>query len=88
MIWFVYLFAYPAYAEINGMTQQMVELPSDLNWTVFRVPMLMDGNAVPVKAGWVGEVGMRLERKGLAEWVLKEMEEGKWIGKCPAVANA
>lgn len=33
-------------------------------------------------------VGMVLDREALAEWVLREMEEEKWVGKCPAVGNA
>jgi hypothetical protein len=88
MIWSVYLFFYGAYTEIIAMTSQMIALPSELNWTVFRVPMLKDGEPKPVKAGYIGDVGVQLERKGLAEWALKEMEEEKWTGKCPAVANA
>lgn len=72
------------------MKPLMTALPvNKMNWTVFRVPQLKDGAAVPIKDGFVGEgVGMKIERKALAEWVLKEMEEGKWIGKCPAVSNA
>lgn len=90
MIWSVYLFFNPAYTEINAMTPLMTALPvAEMNWTVFRVPMLKDGPAGPVKAEFIGKgVGMSLDRKALAEWLLKEMEEGKWIGKCPAVSNA
>lgn len=90
MIWPVYLFVHPAYAEINAMTPLITELPTDeIKWTVFRVPVLRDKDAKPVKAAFVGEgVGMFLERKGIAEWVLKEMEEEKWVGKCPALSNA
>jgi hypothetical protein len=33
-------------------------------------------------------VGVVLERKALAEWVLKEMAEERWVGKSPTVANA
>lgn len=89
MVWSIYLFFPAAYAEINGMTPLMVELPSELQWTVFRVPMLANKEAGPVKAGFVGAgVGWRIERKAMAEWVLKEMEEKKWVGKCPALSNA
>ncbi|KAF2117908.1 hypothetical protein BDV96DRAFT_597771 [Lophiotrema nucula] len=88
MIWMLWLFMHPAYAEINAMTPQLVALPSEMNWTVFRVPNLRDGEARPVKAGMIGETGINLERKGMAEWVLGEMEEGRWVGKCPALANA
>jgi hypothetical protein len=68
----------------------MTALPSELNWTVFRVPALGNGDAVPVKAGFVGErgLGVKLERKAMVEWVLAEMEKGEWIGKCPQLSNA
>jgi hypothetical protein len=89
MVWSVYLFFSTVYKEINGFTPLIAQLPADeLAWTVFRVPVLRDGEAKPVKAGFVGNVGLSIERKALAEWVLKEMEEGKWVGKCPAVSNA
>jgi hypothetical protein len=89
MVWSVYLFFSTAYKEINGFTPLIAQLPADeLAWTIFRVPVLRDGEAGPVKAGFVGDVGLSIERKALAEWVLREMEEGKWVGKCPAVSNA
>jgi hypothetical protein len=43
------------------------------------VPILRNGEAVPVKAGYVGDVGISLERKALAEWLLMEMEERKFV---------
>lgn len=49
---------------------------------------MTNGKAREVKAGYVGDVGMKIKRKALAEWILKEMEEGRWIGKCPALSNA
>jgi len=90
MISSIKLFVPSAYAEINGMTPLMTALPSELNWTVFRVPALGNGDAGPVKAGFVGEkgLGVKLERKSMVEWVLVEMEKGEWIGKCPQLSNA
>ncbi|OAL52537.1 NAD(P)-binding protein [Pyrenochaeta sp. DS3sAY3a] len=90
MVWFIYLFVRPAYVEINTTTRLITELRTeDIKWTVFRVPGLGNKDAKPVKAAFVGEgVGIFLERKGIAEWVLKEMEEEKWVGKCPALSNA
>jgi hypothetical protein len=77
-----------AYKEINGFTPLIRQISADeLAWTVFRVPVLRDGEARPVKAGFVGDVGLSIERQALAEWVLREMEEGRWVGKCPAVSN-
>ena len=90
MVWSVYLLFQAAYDEINGFTPLFAKLPvDDLNWTVFRVPLLMNGEAKPVKAGFIGgNVGLSVDRKALAEWVLREMDEGKWIGRFPAVSNA
>jgi hypothetical protein len=81
-------FAHPAYVEINAMNTQFVNLPGRMKWTVYRVPILRSGETKPIRAGMIGETGMFLERKGLAEWLLKEMEEEKWVGKCPALSNA
>ena len=89
VVWSVYLFFSTAYKEINGYTPLITELSTDeLAWTVFRVPVLRNGEAKPVTAGFVGDVGLSIERKALAEWVLQEMEEGKWVGECPALSNA
>ncbi|KAH7136149.1 hypothetical protein B0J11DRAFT_520027 [Dendryphion nanum] len=86
----IYLFFNAAYKEINSFSPLITALPADkLAWTIFRLPNLKNGEAKPVKAGFVGQgVGLTIERKGVAEWVLAEMEEGKWIGKSPAIANA
>ncbi|RMZ72433.1 hypothetical protein GMOD_00007417 [Pyrenophora seminiperda CCB06] len=88
LIWMIWLFAHPAYVEINAMNTEFVNLPDRMKWTVYRVPILRSGEPKPIMAGMIGQTGMFLERKGLAEWLLKEMEEDKWVGKCPAVSNA
>jgi|TARA_R110002003_G_scaffold145_4_gene13371 hypothetical protein len=89
MVWLVYLFARAAYDEINGFSPLVAQLPTDeLGWTIYRVPILRNGETREVAAGYVGKVGLTIERKALAEWLLQEMERKTWIGKCPAVANA
>ena len=61
-----------------------------LRWTLFRVPNLRSGPACPAKAAFKGDGndGWNLERKSLAEWVLLEMEQEKWVGKAPIIFNA
>jgi hypothetical protein len=90
MVWSVYLLFRGAYDEINGFTPLVTQLAGkeETKWTVFRVPVLSNGDARAVQAGYVGNVGVRVERKGVAEWVLQEMEEEMWVGKCPALGNA
>ncbi|KAF2731692.1 hypothetical protein EJ04DRAFT_566594 [Polyplosphaeria fusca] len=90
LVYLVYLFGNAAYQEINGFTPLIASISTEeLEWTVARVPVLRKGEAKEVKAGFVGQgVSIMLERKGLAEWMLKELEERKWVGKCPVLGNA
>ena len=54
-----------------------------------RVPILTNGAAKPTVATILGsgEDGLLLSRKSLAAWLLKELEEGKWIGKAPVLSS-
>ena len=54
-----------------------------------RVPFLTNGAAKPTVATIIGsgEDGLLLSRKSLAAWLLKELEEGKWIGKAPVLSS-
>lgn len=88
LIQMIRLFLHPAYVEINAIRTQFVKLPGFMRWTVHHVPILCSGELKPVRAGMIGETGMLLERKGMAEWLLEEMEEEMWVGKCSALSNA
>lgn len=62
----------------------------EIKWTLFRVPILKDGEKKEVKATFpgMGGDGMFLNRKSLAAWVVREMGGGsKWIGKAPVVSD-
>jgi hypothetical protein len=88
MVWSVYLLFRTAYDEINGFTPLITNLPvEEVKWTVFRVPLLLHGEVRDVKVGYAGDVGASLNREALAEWVLREMGEERWVGKCPAIGN-
>lgn len=54
-----------------------------------RVPFLTNGAVKPTVATIIGsgEDGLSLSRKSLAVWLLKELEEEKWIGKAPALSS-
>lgn len=85
-----------SYPEIRGIAQETVDLGDKIDWTVFRVPGLfgttLDGNPGEVNACYIGDPkgrdGLRLDRGRLAKWILGELDEGKWINTCPALANA
>jgi nucleoside-diphosphate-sugar epimerase len=73
---------------------EVILAQTDLEWTVFRVPHLNDGDAqgeleVVVKETVDAEYqgGLELSRMSLVKWVLGELEEGRWIGKTPVVGN-
>lgn len=60
-----------------------------LSFSPSRVPILTNGEAKAVRAGYIGSPGdgMLLSRKSNAIWILQELEERKWVGKCPALSN-
>jgi len=62
-----------------------------IEWTIFRVPHLTDQAAdLPVWAGFVGpehKGSLDLSRRSQARWLLKEIEERKWVRKAPFLGN-
>ncbi|KAF2210637.1 hypothetical protein CERZMDRAFT_99251 [Cercospora zeae-maydis SCOH1-5] len=100
---FVYWLFGDAYDEVVGIANVTTKGPllsardsahgngEEVAWTVFRVPGLWHGKrADAVRAGWIGDRGdgLLLNRKSLAVWLLQEVEESKWVGKCPALSDA
>lgn len=61
---------------------------SDLDWTVVRFPRLTDGpHTGRYRVGYVGkDSGTQLARADGADFVLKELAEGKYIRKMPVVS--
>jgi hypothetical protein len=84
------------YKEITSMAKETVALGDQINWTLFRVPLLkgdaLDGNPGDVHAVFIGDKkgrdSLNLDRGRLASWILTELYEEKWNGLCPALANA
>ncbi|RFU32426.1 hypothetical protein B7463_g3916, partial [Scytalidium lignicola] len=82
------------YKEINGISNATTELGDKVAWTIFRVPLLkgtrLDENDGDVAEAFVGngKDGLSLDRGRLALWVLKEMDEKKWVRLCPLISNA
>lgn len=79
-----------AYQEFNGLGAFVASTSvEDLKWTLFRVPFLGNGEAKPVTATYTGTGldGFFLSRKSIAEWVLKEIKDGEWIGQAPILCN-
>lgn len=60
---------------------------SDLDWTVVRVPMLIDGPAQSVRAGKVGDIGPRVSRASVATFMLEQLESDRWLRQAPAISH-
>lgn len=61
---------------------------SDRDWTVVRVPMLTDQPPQgSLKVGYVGDIGPRISRADMAAFMLKQVANGQFIGKAPAISN-
>ncbi|OCL10923.1 hypothetical protein AOQ84DRAFT_205695 [Glonium stellatum] len=93
--WWFYLcmppiFAPQGNAEMKGIATQIAS-QEDLDWTIFRVPHLTVGDEKKeVFAGLLSKecaATTELTRESLVKWVLKEIEEGNWVKRAPAVAN-
>lgn len=80
-----------AFDEFNGLGSFVASQdPTQLKWTLFRVPFLGNGPVKPVNATYTGSGtdGMFLSRKSIAAWVLTEMNvESRWVGKTPVLSN-
>ncbi len=75
---------------VADMTQVVDEVrQSGLDWTIVRVPMLTDGPATGrVREGYVGkDIGPRLARADLADFMLKQLETKTYVGRAPAISS-
>ncbi|KAF2856186.1 NAD(P)-binding protein [Plenodomus tracheiphilus IPT5] len=85
----VWTFAGAAYKDINAVGDFVSKVPvSEVKWTMFRVPFLNDGEVRETFAGPLdGRAGLKLSRKSMVEWVLREVGGEEWVGKAPCLWN-
>lgn len=76
------------YEDLRGASVLLAE-QSDLDWTIFRVPLLADGPLAPVHAGFLGDEhdSLTLSRSSLARWCLDEILSPSWIRNAPKLSN-
>jgi len=77
-----------AYEEIVSVAETVRN--SDLDWTIVRLTMLNNNTeSGKVKAGYVGkgEVGTWISRADLAEFLLKQVQDTKYLRQAPAISN-
>lgn len=77
-----------AYKEIVSTAETVRN--SDLDWTIVRLTMLNNNpKSGKVKVGYVGkgEVGLWISRADLAEFLLRQVQDTKYLRQAPAISN-
>ena len=84
----VKLTMHDAYEDIVSAAETVRN--SDLDWTIVRLTMLNnDPKTGKVKAGYVGtgEIGTWISRADVADFMLKQVEQTKYLRQAPAITN-
>ena len=77
-----------AYEDIIGTAEALRN--SDLDWTITRVAMLNDKPKIGVvRVGYVGtgQVGLGISRADFADFMLKQVEDRRYLRQAPAISN-
>lgn len=99
--WLSKFLAGPTYAKLRGWanvyadaesTATLFKATQGINWTMLRVPILINGcqnNEGKVHLGYYGDEEMTgtLRREDLARIMLYELENPKWVGKMPLLCS-
>jgi putative NADH-flavin reductase len=84
----VKLTMHAAYEEIVSVADTVRK--SDLDWTIVRLTTLNNNpKSGKVRVGYLGkgEVGLRISRADLAEFVLKQVQDTKYLRQAPVISN-
>ena len=83
----IQLIARGAYEDIVNTAK--VVRTSDRDWTIVRVSMLVDAlKTGVVKVGYVNkEMGTRITRADLAEFMLKQVQDSTYLRQAPAISD-
>ncbi|MFB0563359.1 MAG: NAD(P)-dependent oxidoreductase [Candidatus Lokiarchaeia archaeon] len=77
-----------AYEEIISVAEAV--RMSDLDWTIVRVSMLNNKpRSGKVRVGYLGkgDVGLRISRADLAEFMLKQVKDTRYLRQAPVISN-
>jgi len=84
----VKLTMHAVYEEIVSVAETV--RASDLDWTIVRLTMLNDKpKSGKVRVGYLGkgEVGTWISRADIADFMLKQVEDTKYLRQAPAISN-
>ena len=85
---FVKLTMHAAYEEIVSVAETV--RASDLDWTIVRLTLLNDKpKSGKVRVGYLGkgEVGRWVSRADVADFMLKQIEDTKYLRQAPTISN-
>lgn len=88
LVTLVKLAMHAAYEEIISVAETV--RMSDLDWTIVRVSMLNNNpKSGKVKVGYVGkgEVGTRISRADMANFMLRQVQDTKYLRQAPVISN-
>jgi len=77
-----------AYEDIVSVAETVRS--SDLDWTIVRLAILNNKpKSGKVKVGYVGsgEVGTQIRRADIADFMLKQIDDTKYLRQAPAISN-
>jgi len=77
-----------AYEEIINVGKVVQD--SKLDWTIIRLSLLNNNpKSGKVKVGYLGkkEVGLKISRADIADFMLKQVQDTTYIRKAPAISN-
>jgi putative NADH-flavin reductase len=88
MIGIVKLFIHAAYEDIVSTAEAVRK--SDLDWTIVRLSLLNNGpKSGKVRVGYMdrGEVGTRISRADIADFMLKQVKDPKYLRQAPLISD-
>jgi putative NADH-flavin reductase len=88
MVGIVKLLIRPAYEDIISTAEAVRK--SDLDWTIVRLSLLNNGpKSGRVKVGYKGggEVGTKISRADIADFMLKQVKDPKHLQQAPLISN-
>jgi putative NADH-flavin reductase len=88
LVTFVRVTMHAAYEEIVSVADTV--RASNLDWTIVRLTMLNNNHkSGKVRAGYLGrgEVGTWISRADIADFMLKQIQDAKYLRQAPAISN-
>lgn len=86
-----------AFPSTRGQFEEMVSVgdyitslsAEEAKWTLFRVGGLTNEESRPVEATFLGsgQDNMWISRASVAQWVMNEAIQDKWVGEMPYICN-